>query len=108
MNKIHGQFLVKKDRPIERIKYQVIREVGEFKKSARCIVVPMLSPDYYLLFSFVDLIITERGSALSHLAIVGMEHGLPIYRAEDIIAQIPKEGLLRIDSDVVEVLANEA
>ena len=107
MKRFNGNFLVKVYPAIPNIKYKVINDLRDFERSYRCIVVRNLNPDYYLLFNSINLIVTERGSALSHLAIIGMEYNLPIILAKNIISKIPKEGMLSVKDSIIEVTTNE-
>lgn len=85
------------------VKYQVIDSVREFDEKLRCIVVRHLSPDYYLLFSFIDLIITENGSRLSHLAILALEYNRPVFLCNNIISGIAPLGSLSIHGKTITV-----
>ena len=84
-------------------KYKVINSVQDFEEGYTSLFVKTLDPDYYLLFNSIKLIITEYGSALSHLAIVGRENNIPIFLAENIISKIPKKGVFSIKNNIVEV-----
>jgi len=88
---------------IKKIKYKVIHSLTDFEKRFKCIFIKSLHPDYYLLFGSVNLIITEKGSPLSHLAIVGREHNMPIFLAKDLIKKIPEKGTLSITNNSLEI-----
>jgi len=86
--KFKGKFLTgKSDFP--ETSYEVVQGVREVKSKA--IVVKILNPDYYLLLGSINLIITENGSELSHLAIVAREQGVSIVLVQDIIKRIGKK-----------------
>jgi len=57
--------------------YSKINEVSDYH-GEQCIVVKTLDPDYSLLLGDVQVIMSENGSALSHLAILAMEYGKTI------------------------------
>lgn len=103
MQKFQGTFLVEGAAPNSPSKYKVIRSVSDYTSGYRCIIVPNLNIDYYMLFGSIDFIVTETGGVLSHLAIVGREHGIPIFRAQDIISQVPDKGHLAIKDDTLEI-----
>jgi pyruvate,water dikinase len=80
----------------ERGKYKMIESIEQFEKGRRFIVVRSLSPDYFLLFSSIDAIISENGSALSHLAILAREHNIPIMIVPGITSKIHRKGNISI------------
>ena len=98
--KFKGKFLTgKSDFP--ETSYEVVQGVREVKSKA--IIVRSLNPDYYLLLGSINLIITENGSELSHLAIVAKEQNVSIFLAEDIIKKINKKGKLAIKNEILEI-----
>ncbi len=101
MKRFHGRFLVNKPMPKVSLKYMVVSGVESFDKKYNCIVSKVLNIDYYLLFNHIDLIITERGSALSHLSIVALEYGMPIILVEDIMLDIANEGVLLLENNII-------
>ncbi len=103
MIKLKGEYLNGENLNIEDIKYKVINSIKDYEDKYTCIVVKNLNPDYYLLFGSVRLIITENGSSLSHLAIVGREQGIPILRVKGITNRIAKYGELSINSEIIRV-----
>lgn len=46
------------------------------------IVVNYLDPELFLLFSRIKFIVTNQGTALSHLSILAREHGMSIIKCE--------------------------
>jgi len=55
--------------------YQYIENVFDYRqKMGKALLVDYLNPDYFLLFSKLDLIVTKKGSELSHLSILAREH----------------------------------
>jgi len=102
MGSTNGKFIVGSNTAVSKLKYKVINGIEDFDKCS-CIVVKTLNPDFYLLFSSIKLIVTEAGSALSHLAIVAREHNIPVFLAENITERIPKEGTLSINNNEIQV-----
>lgn len=96
--KIKGDLLVNSFSQSQKLNYQIVEKVFDFKK-ADCIVVKYLNSDFTILLDNIQTIITERGSALSHLAIIAREYGKTIVRAKGIINKIPKTGQLLIKYD---------
>lgn len=92
-----GAFLVppKKDN-LKKLKYQVIKKVSDYKKGTKVIVVSHLDPDLYLLFGSIKLIVTEKGSVLSHLSILAREHELPVFLQKALIKTIGKVGVVSV------------
>lgn len=107
MKRFRGRFLVESNFKILNIRYNVINSIEDFEKDCRCIIVRSLNPDYYLLLGSIDLIVTERGSVLSHLAIVARENGIPVFLTEEIISEMPEKGILSIKGDIIEFETNE-
>jgi len=97
--KFKGKFLVGGDLLIKdkNLGYQVVEKVFDFENDKDCIIVRYLNPDFTILLSNIHLIITERGSTLSHLAIISREYGKSIIRINgEIINKIPKKGKLSL------------
>ena len=90
---IKGKLLVGSNIVSKKFNYQVVKEVFDFQK-ADCIVVDYLNPDFTILLSNICFIISERGSALSHLAIIAREYKKSIIVVEKITSKIPKKGEL--------------
>lgn len=103
MIKVSGTYLVD-GAVMFPMKYQVMGSLLDFDRECRCVVVPNLSSDYYIILGLIDFIVTERGGALSHLAIIGREYGVPIFLAPDIISKIPPKGELSIKNNVLETI----
>ena len=88
---IKGKLLVGPNIVNKKFNYQVVKEVFDFQK-ADCIVVDYLNPDFTILLSNIRFIISERGSVLSHLAIIAREYRKSIIVVEKITSKIPKKG----------------
>jgi len=102
--KYNGRFLVEHKLISKKFRYKVINQISEFS-GCDCIIIKNLNPDFSILLSNIQLIITEKGSALSHLAVVAREYGKSIILVENIINKTHKTGLLglRINPEGVEV-----
>lgn len=88
---IKGKLLVGSNIVNKKFNYQVVKEVFDFQK-ADCIVVDYLNPDFTILLSNIRFIVSERGSVLSHLAIIAREYRKSIILVEKIVDKIPKKG----------------
>jgi phosphohistidine swiveling domain-containing protein len=91
--KIKGKLLVGSDIMNKKFSYQNVRDVSDFKKTDG-IIVDYLSPDFTILLSNISFIISKKGSALSHLAIVAREYGKIIIIIDKITKKIPEKGEL--------------
>ena len=88
---IKGKLLIGSNIVNQKFNYQVVKEVFDFQK-ADCIVVDYLNPDFTILLSNIRFIVSERGSVLSHLAIIAREYRKSIILVEKIVDKIPKKG----------------
>jgi len=79
MKEFKAESLVNNKLDISDIDYKIINSLNDFDDISKCIIIKTLNPDYYLLFGSIKLIITENGSALSHLAIVARENNLGFF-----------------------------
>jgi len=93
---IKGKLLVGPNIVNKKFNYQVVKEVFDFQK-ADCIVVDYLNPDFTILLSNIRFIISERGSVLSHLAIIAREYKKSIIVVEKITSKIPKKGEMSLN-----------
>ena len=100
-----GQTLVKPTAAIGPITYQVIEDIRTFDKDTACVIVPFLDPNLFLLFGHLSLIVTEKGSVLSHLAILALEHGIPVVLVSGIIKAVPPAGNMSLKNG--EILIHE-
>ncbi|MFH1642960.1 MAG: PEP-utilizing enzyme [Nanoarchaeota archaeon] len=91
--KLEGEFVTKVPLNKQEFNYQFIDDLRDFKEGD-CIVVKYLDPDFSMLLSDIQLIVTENGSSLSHLAIIAMEYGKCIIRVKDITNNIKNRGKL--------------
>ena len=74
-----------------------IHSQTEASYQKRCIVIPKASIDYDLAAVNADVIITEQGGPLAHLAIVSREQGKLLIRIDNAVKQFPKFSKLMID-----------
>ncbi len=94
---IKGRFLVDSGILAKEFKYEIIEDIYNYN-GGKCIVVKYLNPDLVMLLPEVDLIVSERGSALSHISIIAMEQGKNVVLVdEDIIDRIKKKGMIAIE-----------
>jgi len=94
--KLKGKLLVRTCLKTNKLKYQVLKKIFDFKK-CDCIVTKYLNPDFTMLLNNIQAIITERGSGLSHLATVAREYNKTVIQVSKIINRIPKTGKLSIN-----------
>ncbi len=93
--------MVKNTIPLDMLDYKIIEEVREYENSMKCIIIKNMHPDFTLLLGSISLIISEKGSPLSHLAIMAREYGIPVVLIPGITSEIPKQGSLSINEEVV-------
>lgn len=94
--KLKGKLLVNTPLKTNKLKYQVLKKIFDFE-NCDCIIIKYLNPDFTMLLNNIQVIITERGSSLSHLAIVAREYNKTVIQASEIISKIPKTGKLSIN-----------
>lgn len=92
---LKGNFIVKQNIENKIYKYEVVDNILNYEGN-ECIIVYNLNPDFTLLLNKLSLIITEKGSQLSHLAIIAREYEKPVLFVENITKKIPKKGELSI------------
>lgn len=100
-----GSFLVpaKDAQSFQKLPYQVVRRVEDYKEGNRVIIVPTLKAEYFVLFSSIKLIVTAKGSELAHLAILGREHGMPIFLVDNITVEVPESGMLSLEGEELRI-----
>ena len=89
---------------------RLVRSAADFEKieSGDVLVTRTTSPGYNVLLPLLGAVVTERGGALCHTAIVAREFGLPaVVGTEDATSRIPDGARIVVDGDrgVVEILA---
>ena len=95
---LKGKFIVDGQLNKTKLSYELISNVLDYGKS-NCIIIPFMNPDFTLLINKVDLIITQTGSALSHLATVAREYKTPVIIIDKSIALIPKKGFISLNKE---------
>lgn len=65
--------------------------------TARCIVIPRASVEFQIMCTNADVIITEVGGSLAHMAIVSREQGKLLLRIDDAIKRFPPWSKFWID-----------
>ena len=94
--KLEGKLLIRSCLRTDKLKYQVLKRIFDFKK-CDCIIIEYLNPDFTMLLNSIQVIITERGSRLSHLAIVAREYNRTVIQVNGIMSGVPKIGKLSIN-----------
>jgi pyruvate,water dikinase len=89
---------------------RIVRSAADFEQieSGDVLVTPITSPGYNVLLPLLGAIVTERGGALCHTAIVAREFGFPaVVGTGDATSRIPDGARIMVDGDrgVVEILA---
>ena len=104
MKKIEGKIIVDNQVKDKEIVYEKINSVEDYEGS-ECIVVNIMDPDLFLIFGKVNIIISKRGSKLSHLAILAREYKKTVIIADCSDENIPQTGniKLRKDGDCVDI-----
>jgi phosphohistidine swiveling domain-containing protein len=81
---------------------RVIREAADFKKlrSGDVLVAPTTSPAYNVILPMIGAVVTDRGGALSHSAIVAREFGIPaVVGTNHATSRIPDGARILVDGD---------
>lgn len=81
--------------------YSVASDISDYSQDKQAIVVPVLFPNLFLVFGNIKLIISEKGSYLSHIAILAREQNIPVLLLPEVISKIDEKGTLDIDKDEV-------
>ena len=77
--------------------FQKINSLLDYSgKRNKAILVDFLDPDYYLLFPHIELIISKKGSVLSHLSVLAREQNISILRY-NWPSKTPDMGKVKID-----------
>jgi rifampicin phosphotransferase len=89
---------------------RIVRSAADFEKieSGDVLVTRTTSSGYNVLLPLLGAVVTDRGGALCHTAIVAREFGIPaVVGTGDATARIPDGGRIVVDGDrgVVEILA---
>ncbi len=89
---------------------RIVRSAADFEKieSGDVLVTRITSSGYNVLLPLLGAVVTDRGGALSHTAIIAREFGIPaVVGTGDATSRIPDEARIVVDGDrgVVEILA---
>jgi len=89
---------------------RIVRSTADFEQieSGDVLVTRITSPGYNVLLPLLGAVVTDRGGALCHTAIVAREFGLPaVVGTGDATSRIPDGARILVDGDrgVVEILA---
>ena len=81
---------------------RVVREAGDFRKLQKgdVLVAPTTSPAYNVILPMIGAVVTDRGGALSHSAIVAREFGIPaVVGTDQATSRIPDGARILVDGD---------
>lgn len=93
-----------KDKLSAVLSYQRISSVNDYNNRAKAIVISTLNPDYFLLFSKIKLVISDKGSKLAHLAILAREHDMPLVVSKGISKKTKTKGRLKLEKNTITIL----
>src|SRR5437764_670892 len=80
----------------------VVREACDFKKLCKgdVLVAPTTSPAYNIILPMIGAVVTDRGGALSHSAIIAREFGIPaVVGTDQATSRIPDGARILVDGD---------
>jgi pyruvate,water dikinase len=81
---------------------RVVRQPADFKKLLKgdVLVAPTTSPAYNVILPMIGAVVTDRGGALSHCAIVAREFGIPaVVGTDQATSRIPDGARILVDGD---------
>jgi pyruvate,water dikinase len=81
---------------------RVVRQPTDFKKlrNGDVLVAPTTSPAYNVILPMIGAVVTDRGGALSHCAIVAREFGIPaVVGTDQATSRIPDGARILVDGD---------
>jgi phosphohistidine swiveling domain-containing protein len=81
---------------------RVVREAADFRKLQKgdVLVAPTTSPAYNVILPLIGAVVTDRGGALSHSAIVAREFGIPaVVGTDQATSRIPDGARILVDGD---------
>jgi pyruvate,water dikinase len=81
---------------------RVVRQPGDFRKLRQgdVLVAPTTSPAYNVILPMIGAVVTDRGGALSHCAIVAREFGIPaVVGTDQATSRIPDGARILVDGD---------
>lgn len=98
-----GKIIVRPSFDLNNLKFQVLNSVLDFDQKSECIVLDALNPDFSIIIGSISLIIAQKGSSLSHLAIIARENGVGVILIKDIITKIKKKGKISVKGELVQI-----
>ena len=81
---------------------RVVHEAADFKKLQKgdVLVAPTTSPAYNVILPMIGAVVTDRGGALSHCAIIAREFGIPaVVGTDQATSRIPDGSRILVDGD---------
>lgn len=81
---------------------RVVQEAADFRKLRKgdVLVAPTTSPAYNVILPMIGAVVTDRGGALSHSAIVAREFGIPaVVGTDQATSRIPDGARILVDGD---------
>jgi len=81
---------------------RVVRQPADFRKlqNGDVLVAPTTSPAYNVILPMIGAVVTDRGGALSHCAIVAREFGIPaVVGTDHATSRIPDGARILVDGD---------
>jgi pyruvate,water dikinase len=81
---------------------RVVRQPDDFRKLRKgdVLVAPTTSPAYNVILPMIGAVVTDRGGALSHCAIVAREFGIPaVVGTDQATSRIPDGARILVDGD---------
>jgi pyruvate,water dikinase len=81
---------------------RVVREAADFRKLQKgdVLVAPTTSPAYNVILPMIGAVVTDRGGALSHSAIVAREFGIPaVVGTDQATSRVPDGARILVDGD---------
>jgi pyruvate,water dikinase len=81
---------------------RVVREAADFRKLQKgdVLVAPTTSPAYNIILPMIGAVVTDRGGALSHSAIIAREFGIPaVVGTDQATSRIPDGARILVDGD---------
>ncbi len=98
MKKLEGKIIVDNLLQNVEINYEKIESIEDYEGS-ECIIVNVMDPDLFLIFGKVNVIISKRGSKLSHLAILAREYKKTVIIADCSDENISQTGNIRLKKE---------
>ena len=102
MKRFKGVFFLKPPYEEAEFDYQVVNDIIHYDSNYSCIIVKALYYDLSLFLDGLSLIITEKGSRVSHITLMARERNIPIIKIPKIINMIPSLGRLIIKNEEIE------